>query len=54
VFRHNYAWDEFWPQATPLTLKTGDGALTIGNATAPGPNVDRLELARLVAEVSNR
>ncbi|MFC7038388.1 CBM35 domain-containing protein [Nonomuraea rubra] len=54
VFRHNYAWDNFWPQATPLTLTTADGALVLGNASAFGPNVDRLELARFVLEVDNR
>ncbi|MEV0629729.1 hypothetical protein [Nonomuraea wenchangensis] len=53
VFRHSYAWDNFWPQATPLTLTTQDGALVLGNAGAYGPNVDRLELARLVLEVQN-
>ncbi|QFY07614.1 hypothetical protein GBF35_13795 [Nonomuraea phyllanthi] len=53
VFRHNYAWDNFWPQATPLTLTTRDGAIVLGNARAYGPNVDRVELARLVLEVDN-
>lgn len=53
VFRHNYAWDNFWSQAVPLTLTTGDGAIVLGNATAYGPNVDRLELAPLVLEVEN-
>ncbi|MGI5291870.1 hypothetical protein ACQEVF_52360 [Nonomuraea polychroma] len=54
VFRHNYAWDNFWPQATPLTLSTDTGAVVLGNATAYGPNIDRLELARLVLEVDNK
>ncbi|TYB51336.1 hypothetical protein FXF51_53700 [Nonomuraea sp. PA05] len=54
VFRHNYAWDNFWPQATPLTLTTANGAVVLGNAAAYGPNVDRLELARFVLEVENR
>ncbi|WP_344489029.1 CBM35 domain-containing protein [Nonomuraea monospora] len=54
VFRHNYAWDNFWPQATPLTLTTANGAVVLGNAAAYGPNVDRLELARFVLEVDNR
>ncbi|MEO3867313.1 hypothetical protein ABGB18_00625 [Nonomuraea sp. B12E4] len=53
VFRHNYAWDNFWPEATPLTLTTKRGAIVLGNAEAPGPNIDRLELARLVVEVAN-
>ncbi|MFI7709324.1 hypothetical protein [Nonomuraea sp. NPDC049480] len=54
VFRHNYAWDNFWPQATPLTLSTGTGAIVLGNAAAYGPDIDRLELARLVLETDNR
>ncbi|MDP4502466.1 hypothetical protein [Nonomuraea turcica] len=54
VFRHNYAWDNFWPQATPLTLTTGTGAIVLGNAAAYGPDIDRLELARLVLETDNR
>nr|SBO97715.1 Possible beta-xylosidase diverged, family 5/39 of glycosyl hydrolases and alpha-amylase C (Greek key) C-terminal domain [Nonomuraea gerenzanensis] len=54
VFRHNYAWDNFWPQTTPLTLTTPSGSLVLGNASAFGPNVDRLELARFVLEVDNR
>ncbi|MEU6428721.1 hypothetical protein ABZ860_22745 [Microbispora sp. NPDC046973] len=53
VFRHDYAWDNFWSQATPLTLTTASGALVLGNATAYAPNLDRLELARLVLEVDN-
>ncbi|GAA3211526.1 hypothetical protein [Nonomuraea helvata] len=54
VFRHTYAWDNFWPQATPITLTTEQGAIVLGNAKAYGPNIDRLELARLVLEVDNR
>ncbi|MFI6706371.1 CBM35 domain-containing protein [Nonomuraea sp. NPDC050478] len=54
VFRHNYAWDNFWPQATPLTLTTERGAIVLGNADAYGPNVDRVELARLVLDVDNQ
>jgi hypothetical protein len=53
VFRHDYAWDNFWSQATPLTLTTASGALVLGNATAYAPNLDRFELARLVLEVDN-
>ncbi|WP_188193561.1 hypothetical protein [Nonomuraea sp. SYSU D8015] len=53
VFRHNYAWDNFWPQATPLTLTTGTGAIVLGNAAAYGPDIDRLELARFVLTTDN-
>ncbi|WP_433440950.1 CBM35 domain-containing protein [Nonomuraea sp. CA-141351] len=54
VFRHSYAWDNFWPQATPLTLTTEQGAIVLGNAKAYGPNIDRVELARLVLETDNK
>ncbi|WP_182902738.1 CBM35 domain-containing protein [Microbispora sp. H10830] len=53
VFRHSYAWDNFWSQATPLTLTTASGALVLGNTTAYAPNLDRFELAPLVLEVDN-
>ncbi|NUT46671.1 MAG: hypothetical protein HOV94_05025 [Saccharothrix sp.] len=48
-YRHNYTWDGFWPETSPLDLTTRDGALTFGNATGWGPNVDWIELAPLVA-----
>ncbi|ONI80803.1 hypothetical protein ALI22I_42600 [Saccharothrix sp. ALI-22-I] len=47
-YRHNYTWDGFWPETSPIDLLTPGGALTFGNATAWGPNVDWIQLAPLV------
>lgn len=53
VYRHNYAWDNFWSQVTPVRLTTTNGDIVLGNASQGGPNVDRVELARFVLEVEN-
>ncbi|MCO1580404.1 hypothetical protein M8C13_32085 [Crossiella sp. SN42] len=53
VYRHNYAWDNFWSHPTPLRLNTSGGALVLGNASGPGPHVDRVELAKFVLSVQN-
>ncbi|WHT22757.1 hypothetical protein N8J89_17330 [Crossiella sp. CA-258035] len=53
VYRHNYAWDNFWTHPTPLRLSTPGGALVLGNASGPGPRVDRVELARFALSVHN-
>lgn len=47
-YRHNYTWDGFWPETTPLDLTTSGGALTFGNPSAWAPNVDWIQLAPLV------
>ncbi|MGC5165433.1 CBM35 domain-containing protein [Luteimicrobium sp. DT211] len=52
TFRHNYAWQSFWNYTIPLDLTTRSGAVTLGNATAGGPNVNRVTLARFVAATS--
>ncbi|MEN2736444.1 CBM35 domain-containing protein [Microbacterium sp. X-17] len=49
AFRHNYSWNSFWDKTVPLTLTTDGGALTLGNATAYGPNIDTITLARFVS-----
>ncbi|MFJ6674893.1 hypothetical protein ACIQMJ_27650 [Actinosynnema sp. NPDC091369] len=51
-YRHNYTWDGFWPETSPLDLVTEDGALTFGNPAAWGPNVDWVQLAPLVVASS--
>ncbi|MEU4250005.1 hypothetical protein AB0F15_21610 [Amycolatopsis sp. NPDC026612] len=47
-YRHNYTWDGFWPETSPIDLTTEGGALTFGNPAAWGPNVGWLQLAPLV------
>ncbi|MCC8246775.1 hypothetical protein [Saccharothrix luteola] len=51
-YRHNYTWDGFWPETSPIDLVTDDGALTFGNPAAWGPNVDWVQLAPLVVASS--
>jgi hypothetical protein len=48
AFRHNYSWNSYWDKTVPLTLTTDGGTLTLGNATAYGPNIDTITLARFV------
>ncbi|MGO4533359.1 CBM35 domain-containing protein [Leifsonia sp. 2MCAF36] len=48
AFRHNYSWNSFWDKTVPLSLTTSGGALTLGNATAYGPNLDTVTLAKFV------
>ncbi|WP_206796556.1 hypothetical protein [Amycolatopsis sp. MtRt-6] len=47
-YRHNYTWDGFWPETSPIDLTTRGGALTFGNPAAWAPNVDWVQLAPLV------
>ncbi|MFC3890636.1 hypothetical protein ACFOWZ_04065 [Lentzea rhizosphaerae] len=47
-YRHNYTWDGFWLETSPLDLVTQSGAVTFGNPGAWGPNVDWVQFAPLV------
>lgn len=47
-YRHNYTWDGFWPETSPIDLITEGGALTFGNPAGWGPNVDWVQLTPLV------
>ncbi|MEU4742922.1 CBM35 domain-containing protein [Actinosynnema sp. NPDC023658] len=51
-YRHNYTWDGFWPETSPIDLVTDGGPLTFGNPAGPGPNVDWVRLAPLVVAKS--
>ncbi|WP_135849238.1 bacterial Ig-like domain-containing protein [Serinibacter arcticus] len=53
AFRHNYSWKGFWSHTVGVDLTTVDGGLTLSNATGSAPNIDWLELAPLVVDVSN-
>jgi len=53
AFRHNYSWKGFWSHTVGIDLTTADGGLTLSNATASAPNIDWLELAPLVVDVTN-
>ena len=47
-YRHNYTWDGFWQETSPIDLATRSGAVTFGNPAAWGPNVDWVQFAPLV------
>ncbi|MFC0541703.1 CBM35 domain-containing protein [Kutzneria chonburiensis] len=49
AFRNDYAWNSYWDKTIPLTLTTATGTLLLGNATAYGPNLDTVTLAKFVA-----
>jgi hypothetical protein len=49
AFRHDYAWNSYWDKTIALHLTTDSGSLVLGNATAYGPNIDTVALARFVA-----
>ncbi|MBT2588443.1 hypothetical protein J7I86_21815 [Arthrobacter sp. ISL-95] len=49
TFRHNYAWNSFWDKTVPLSLTTASGTLVMGNATAYGPDIDMVTLAKFVS-----
>jgi hypothetical protein len=53
-FRHNYTWDGFWPESYRIDLTTADGALTLGNATAWGPNIDAVQVSPLILDTTVR
>jgi hypothetical protein len=44
-FRYTYSWDSFSQRTIPVTLSTADQPLRLGNATAWGPNLDRVVIA---------
>lgn len=44
-FRYTYSWNSFWERTIPVTLTTGDQALSFANANAFAPNVDRIIIA---------
>ena len=48
AFRHNYSWTSFWDKSAPVTLTTSSGALTLGNASAYGPDVNEVTLSKLI------
>jgi hypothetical protein len=53
AYRHNYSWKGFWSHTIPLDLTTAAGDLTLGNASGNAPNLDWIQLAPLVLEVTN-
>ncbi|MGW0418124.1 CBM35 domain-containing protein [Streptomyces sp. NPDC003015] len=47
MFRNNYSWNNYWELPVPVTLAAGTNTVTLSNATAYAPNVDRITVAPL-------
>lgn len=47
MFRNNYSWNNYWDLPVPVTLSAGTNTVTLSNATAYAPNVDRITVAPL-------
>ncbi|MFD3374110.1 MULTISPECIES: CBM35 domain-containing protein [unclassified Streptomyces] len=48
TFKNTWSWDDYWTVGVPVDLKKGSNKVTFGNATAWAPNLDRIELGRVV------
>ncbi|MCE6998750.1 hypothetical protein LZG04_28720 [Saccharothrix sp. S26] len=51
-YRHNYTWNGFWAETSPIDLTTASGALVFGNSTGWAPNVDWVGISPLLAAKS--
>lgn len=45
TFKNTWSWEDFWTLGVPVTLQQGANTLTLSNASAWAPNIDRIELA---------
>ncbi|RDG39089.1 CBM35 domain-containing protein [Streptomyces corynorhini] len=45
TFKNTWSWEDFWTLGVPVTLQQGANTLTLSNASAWAPNIDRVELA---------
>ncbi|MEU9187538.1 CBM35 domain-containing protein [Streptomyces sp. NPDC048484] len=48
TFKNTWGWDDYWTLAVPVDLKKGSNKVTFGNADAWAPNIDRIELGRVI------
>ncbi|WKX13037.1 CBM35 domain-containing protein [Streptomyces sp. NL15-2K] len=48
TFKNTWSWDDYWTLGVPVELKKGSNKVTFGNASAWAPNIDRIELGRVV------
>ncbi|MFF8970169.1 cellulosome protein [Streptomyces sp. NPDC014995] len=48
TFKNTWSWDDYWTVAVPVDLRKGPNTVTFGNASAWAPNIDRIELGRVV------
>ncbi|MEU9954978.1 CBM35 domain-containing protein [Streptomyces sp. NPDC050982] len=48
TFKNTWSWDDYWTLGVPVDLKKGSNKVTFGNAGAWAPNIDRIELGRVI------
>ncbi len=48
TFKNTWSVDDYWTVGVPVDLKKGPNTVTFGNASAWAPNIDRIELGRVV------
>ncbi|MDH6622503.1 hypothetical protein M2271_000290 [Streptomyces sp. LBL] len=48
TFKNTWSADDYWTVGVPVTLEKGANSVTFGNAGAWAPNIDRIELGRVI------
>ncbi|MFF7162073.1 CBM35 domain-containing protein [Streptomyces sp. NPDC008086] len=48
TFKNTWSPDDYWTVGVPVELRKGSNKVTFGNATAWAPDIDRIELGRVV------
>jgi hypothetical protein len=48
TFKNTWSWDDYWTVGVPVDLRKGPNKVTFANATAWAPNIDRIELGRVI------
>ncbi|MDX3548890.1 CBM35 domain-containing protein [Streptomyces europaeiscabiei] len=48
TFKNTWGWDDYWTVGVPVDLRKGANKVTFGNAGAWAPNIDRIEVGRVV------
>ncbi|WP_328492178.1 cellulosome protein [Streptomyces sp. NBC_00414] len=48
TFKNTWGWDDYWTLSVPVDLKKGSNRVIFANASAWAPNIDRIELGRVV------
>ncbi|GAB2729288.1 CBM35 domain-containing protein [Streptomyces bullii] len=48
TFKNTWSWDDYWTLGVPVDLEKGSNTVTFGNPTAWAPNIDRIELGRVL------
>ncbi|WP_329267108.1 CBM35 domain-containing protein [Streptomyces sp. NBC_01451] len=48
TFKNTWGWDDYWTVGVPVDLKAGSNKVTFANASSWAPNIDRIELGRVI------